>query len=73
MKMKFINTSNMNTVVTELRKQADLSGRKLSSMAGVSNATISRMGNNKIVTNMALFIKLVNAMGYDVALVKKGE
>ena len=57
--------------VTNLRKKQNISQNKLAQLTGNKQQAISRMEKNEHSPSLKLFCKMVNALGYDIKLVKK--
>lgn len=57
--------------VTRLRKERNISQNKLAELTGNKQQAISRMENNEHSPSLKLFCNMVNALGYDIKLVKQ--
>lgn len=57
--------------VVNLRKQQNISQNKLAELTGNKQQAISRMEKNEHSPSLKLFCTMVNALGYDVKLVKQ--
>ena len=57
--------------VTKLRKEKNISQNKLAELTGNKQQAISRMEKNEHSPSLKLFCNMVNALGYDIKLVKQ--
>ena len=57
--------------VTKLRKEKNISQNKLAELTGNKKQAISRMEKNEHSPSLKLFCNMVNALGYDIKLVKQ--
>ena len=57
--------------VTRLRKERNISQNKLAELTGNKQQAISRMEKNEHSPSLKLFCNMVNALGYDIKLVKQ--
>lgn len=56
--------------VVDLRKEQNISQNKLAELTGNKQQAISRMEKNEHSPSLKLFCNMVNALGYDIKLVK---
>ena len=59
--------------VTRLRKEKKISQSKLAALTGNKQQAISRMEKNEHSPSLKLFCNMVNALGYDIKLVKQNN
>ena len=57
--------------VVNLRKEQNISQNRLAELTGNKQQAISRMENNEHSPSLKLFCNMVNALGYDIKLVKQ--
>ncbi len=57
--------------VVNLRKEQNISQNKLAELTGNKQQAISRMEKNEHSPSLKLFCNLVNALGYELQIVKK--
>lgn len=57
----------------EIRKRENISQAELAEMTGNSQQSISRFEQKTHSSSMKLFSSIINALGYEVQLVKKGS
>lgn len=57
--------------VVNLRKEQNISQSKLAELTGNKQQAISRMEKNEHSPSLKLFCTMVNALGYDIKLVKQ--
>ena len=63
--------SEREKVLTKLRKEKNISQNKLAELTGNKQQAISRMEKNEHSPSLKLFCNMVNALGYDIKLVKQ--
>ena len=59
--------------VVNLRKEQNISQNKLAELTGNKQQAISRMEKNERSPSLKLFCNMVNALGYDIKLVKQNR
>ena len=59
--------------VVNLRKEQNISQNKLAELTGNKQQAISRMEKNEHSPSLKLFCNMVNALGYDIKLVKQNR
>ena len=59
--------------VVNLRKEQNISQNKLAELTGNEQQAISRMEKNEHSPSLKLFCNMVNALGYDIKLVKQNR
>ena len=59
--------------VVNLRKEQNISQNKLAELTGNKQQAISRMEKNEHSPSLKLFCNMVNALGYDMKLVKQNR
>lgn len=59
--------------VVNLRKEQNISQNKLAELTGNKQQAISRMEKNEHSPSLKLFCNMVNALGYDINLVKQNR
>ena len=57
----------------EIRKQKKITQEQLAEMTGNKQQAISRAENNMHNPSLRLFCNMVNALGYEIEIVKKGS
>ena len=59
--------------VVQIRKEQNMSQSKLAELTGNKQQAISRTENKEHSPSLKLFYSLVNALGYDLQIVKRGS
>ena len=64
---------NLIDKVVQIRKEQNMSQSKLAELTGNKQQAISRTENKEHSPSLKLFYSMVNALGYDLQIVKKGS
>ena len=67
------NSSELIEILKEERKKLEISKYKLGKESDVSHTTIARVENGEVIPSLDTFVKLAEALGYDLELIKKSE
>lgn len=67
------NDTELIDKIVEIRKKEKISQVELAKMTGNSQQAISRFEQKTHSASMNLFASIINALGYEVRLVKKGS
>lgn len=59
--------------IIEIRKKENISQAELAEITGNSQQSISRFEQKTHNSSMKLFLSIINALGYEIQLVKKGS
>lgn len=67
------NEYNLIAEMTKIRKQEHITQKELGKLTGSNQQSISRVEKKLIKPSLGAFCKIVNALGYDLCLVKKSK
>lgn len=70
--MPLVEREDINQLC-EIRKQKKITQEQLAEMTGNKQQAISRAENNMHSPSLRLFCNMVNALGYEIEIVKKGS
>lgn len=65
------NDAQLINRIVEIRKKENVSQSELAKMIGSKQQTISRLETNEHSPSLKLFYKMVDALGYELQIVKK--
>ena len=78
--MKNINKEEINNEefdlickYIKLRNESNISQSELAKKVGIARSTIARMERNLHSISLGIFTKLLDALGYKLEIIKKGE
>ena len=57
----------------KLRNESNISQSELAKKVGIARSTIARMERNLHSISLGIFTKLLDALGYKLEIIKKGE
>lgn len=60
-------------IVKECRQTKGMTQKQLSEMSGVARQTVADVESGRHGTSVAILTELLDAMGYELAVVKKGD
>lgn len=67
------NSGELIEILKEERKKLEISKYKLGKESNISHTTIMRIENGEVMPSLDTFVKLAEALGYDLELIKKSE
>ena len=75
MNIETVNDNEFNLICRyiKLRNESNISQSELAKKVGIARSTIARMERNLHSISLGIFTKLLDALGYKLEIIKKGE